>query len=201
MKFKKALFSTLFLFSLVVGYIGYYNMHILPKDVKKYKEFVEKNKEDQNKKQPDTKQLRTQIQKDIWQQDDRGRLHYRINAEKSTLYLKPQKNKIEMHEEMEKISCLLQEKIYYQSGNPMQELRAIIADHGTYDFSKHEFLAETVFLDFYTSKGHDLPHFSEMTSPFLKGLAKQVSFTFSADGPSFHAEKFQAQMQSIGNIK
>lgn len=201
MKFKRTLLSTLFLFALVVGYIGYYNLHILPKDLKQFEEFVEQNKDDKDKKQTDTTQLRTQIQKDIWQQDDDRRLHYRINAEKSTLYLKPKKNKVEMREEMQQISCLLQEKLYYQNGIPMQELKAIIADTGTYDFNKHEFLAETVFLDFYTSKGHSLPFFNEISSPFLKGLAKQVSFTFSADGPSFHAEKFQAQMQSIGNIK
>lgn len=201
MKFKKTFVSSLLLIFVAAGYIAYYNFYILPKDLKKYEEFVEKNKANQNDKQTDATQIRKNIQKDIWQQDSQERLHYRINAENSTLYLKSKKNKIEVHEEMQKIACLLQEKLYYKNHTPMQELRSFIADTGTYNFSKHEFLAETVFLDFYTSPGHELPELKNINPPFLKGLAKQVSFTFTSGGPSFHAEKFQAQMQSIGSIK
>lgn len=201
MRFKKALFSTMMLFSLAVGYIAYYNFRIFPRDIEKYEQLLEDQKGSSTQEDKETTQTRFNTQKDVWQQDKDARLHYRINAEQSTLHLRPKGKKIEMFEEMHNISCLLQEKLYVQQQEKMQELRAFTASYGTYDFSKHTFLAEKVLLDFYTAKGHELPKSKEIATPFLKGLAKQVSFSFSSDGPAFHAEKFRAEMQNTGRIK
>jgi hypothetical protein len=198
--FKKAFVSTLFLLIVVIGSILYYCFYVLPKDVKNYEDYLEKNLKKPSQKQSAlyTEQLRENVQKDIWRFDDTTRLHYQIQAKTSILSLTPSNNGVFMKEAMSNIVCLIQEKLYEDSSHhPMQQLKTLHADHGIYDFNKHLFEAETVFLDFYTLPGHSLPTTLASETAFLKGLAKAVSFTLSDHGPSFHAEKFKAHMHSF----
>lgn len=200
--FKKAFVSTLFLLIVATGSILYYCFYVLPKDVKNYQDYLEKNLKKDSQKQAcsPTEQLRYGVQKDIWRLNENTRVHYQIQAETSTLSLTPSGNTLFMKETMDNILCLIQEKLYQDSAlHPMQQLKSFHADHGLYDYSSHHFAAETVFLDFYTLPEHDLPITLNPDSAFLKGLAKAVSFTLSEKGPSFHAEKFKAQMHSFEN--
>lgn len=198
--FKKAFVSTLFLLILAVGSILYYCFYVFPKDVKNYEEYLEKNlkKDSQKKTASHTEQLRKGIQKDIWRLNENTRLHYQIQAATSTLSLTPSGNTFFMQETMDNILCLIQEKLYEnRNHHPMQQLKSFHADHGLYDFNSHYFVAETVFLDFYSLPGHGLPKTLDPDTAFLKGLAKAVSFTLSERGPCFQAEKFKAQMHSF----
>ena len=198
--FKKAFASTLFLLIIAIGSIVYYCFYIIPKDVKDYEKYLEKNLKNNSQKQEalQTQQLRRDVQKDIWHLSENTRLHYQIQATTSILSFTPSAGNLFMQETMDNIVCLIQEKLYEdRAHHPMQQLKSFHADHGLYDFNNHHFVAETVFLDFYTLPGHDLPKILSPDSAFLKGLAKAVSFTLSDHGPTFHAEKFKAQMHSF----
>lgn len=191
--FKKALASTLFLLLLAGLYVVYYCFYILPKDISKYEE-LKKTKAPSEAKIP-IEQLRTNVHKDIWHNDGIHRLHYSIYAKASHLYLLPDEDKLTLHESMESILCMFQEKLYSSiEQGPMQQLKAFHADHGTYHFNTQAFLAEKVYLHFYTLPGHMLPSHLSNKDAFLQGIAKEVSLVLSEKGPLFQAEKFKAQM-------
>lgn len=192
MKFKKAILSSLFLFFLTVAYLAYYSLYVMPKDLKKYEELMKKNKN--LGEQKTTMQFRENVQKDVWQEGDETRLHHRIFAKNSALLLTTKNGKLHMKDYMENITCLVQENFFTLLESPMQELRHFEAESGIYDFDKHEFVAEKVLLSFINAKGFDLPKKELLNKPFLKGVAKEVSFSFSKKGPAFHAEKFKAEM-------
>lgn len=195
--FKKALISTLLLLFLAVGSILYYSFYVLPKDIQSYEKHLEKNRKKAAQKQQisPTEQFRECVQKEIWRLSEGVRLHYQIRAAKSTLLLTPENSNISIRENLDDIVCFIQEKLYEDAfHHPMQQVKTFHADHGTYDFNRHLFEAKSVFLDFYTLQGHDLPKTTPQQVAFLKGVAKAVSLTLSSHGPSFHAKQFRAKV-------
>lgn len=194
MMFKKALTSSVILILLIVLYIIYYCFYVLPKDVKRYEDYLESVQSKRSHHEKPTEQHRTRVQKDIWHFDDGARLHYQILADSSIFTLIPYARTFTLQERLQHIHCALQEKLYYDAEHhPMQQTNTFYADHGIYDFTHHHFHAETVFLKFYTLPGHALL-LSNLGSPFLQGRAHAVSLTLSHRGPAFHAEKFIAHM-------
>lgn len=193
--FKKALGSALLLLLLVLIYFLYYFFYVVPKDIQGYQKYVDsvQNTQASNTKQP-AQQRRTKVQKDIWHSHEGMRLHYQIDAEESILRLTPSARGLALQEELKDIDCLLQEKLYVDTLlHPMQQLNTFHANHGVYDFSTHVFSTNTVFLDFYTLPGHEIPKVLS-GNPFLRGKARSVVLTLSAQGAAFHAQHFTAQM-------
>lgn len=145
-----------------------------------------------------THQERKNVKKEIYfVQEDNTRLHYRIYSEKSLLTVQPQKGekKIEFNEKLEKIKCWMQDKLYYLSPGvePMQQIRFLEAEDGLYCYTSQQFLAQSVTLSLFRFSGHDLP-MELKTAPFLKGIAKDVSFAVSGKTPSFKAQHFKAEL-------
>jgi hypothetical protein len=194
MMFKKAVVSSVVLILLIVLYIIYYCFYILPKDVKRYEDYLQSVQSKRTHHDKPTEQHRTGVQKDIWHFDGRARLHYQILADSSILTLAHSAHPLTLQEHLQHIHCAVQEKLYYDTGlHPMQQTSTFYASHGIYDFTRHHFRSETVFLKFYTLPGHSLL-ISPLGSPFLQGRAQDVSLTLSHRGPAFHAEKFIAHM-------
>jgi hypothetical protein len=85
------------------------------------------------------------VRKDIWfSQEDGSRLHTRIESQ-SLFTLHPKGNRLEVVEELQKnplldktASTLLQERA------PMQQMRYLEADTGTYLYSTQQFIAQSV---------------------------------------------------------
>ncbi len=145
-----------------------------------------------------THQYRKGVMKDIYfVQEDLSRLHYRIESESSVLTLEPRGSKLDMIEKLEKIKCWMQDKLYTSpTGAPMQQMRYFEANEGLYLYATQQFEAQTVALSLFRLPGHALPMHFGSTSPFLKGLAKDVSFGLSGKTPQFKAQQFQAQLQN-----
>ncbi len=129
-------------------------------------------------------------------QEDKTRLHYRIQSQTSLLTMQPQGHKIEFIEKLEKIKCWMQDKLYYTSPGvgPMQQIRFLEAEDGLYYYTSQQFLAQSVALSLYRLNNHELPASLGRTTPFLKGIARDVSFAVSGKLPQFKAQHFKAEL-------
>lgn len=145
-----------------------------------------------------THQQRKNVKKEIYfVQEDNTRLHYRIHSESSLLTMQPQSEgkKIELNEKLEKIQCWMQDKLYNSSSgtDPMQQIRYLQAQEGVYCYTSQQFLAQSVALSLFRLPQHELPQ-EIHAQPFLKGIAKDVSFAVSGKTPSFKAQHFKAEL-------
>jgi hypothetical protein len=145
-----------------------------------------------------THQHRKDVKKEIYfVQEDNSRLHYRMYSKASLLTMQPQERgkKIALNEKLEKIQCWMQDKLYYSSSgtDPMQQIRFLEAEEGVYSYTSQQFLAQSVALSLFRLPEHDLPR-ELRTAPFLKGIAKDVSFAVSGKTPSFKAQNFKAEL-------
>lgn len=140
-------------------------------------------------------QNRVNVVKDIWlAQDDNSRLHNRIKSQSSVLMLKPKGRKSHLIEELHQVSCLMQERVYYKDGLPMQQVRLLEANSGEYNFSEKELLSQGVKISVYRSDTHVLPQEIVTKTPIFSGSAENVSFITSDKTPNFKATGFVAHM-------
>lgn len=141
-------------------------------------------------------QTRQGISKDLWYvQEDNQRLHHRIESESSVLTMVSKKSKVDIVENLENITCFMQDKLYRGPDNaPMQQLRFFKANEGTYHYANQQFFAQTVQLSLLRSGGYNLPKQLEPSSAYLRGVAQDVSFFINDNVPKFHAEQFKASL-------
>jgi hypothetical protein len=147
-----------------------------------------------------TEQQRKGVVKEIWfSQEDQTRLHYRIRSESSLLTIQPKGKGLDLIEKLHNIQCWMQDKLYSPSGTagPTQQLRFFAAEEGLYRYTSQEFLAQSVALSLFRLNGHDLPKETVTAKPFLKGLAKDVSFGISGKNPQFQAKQFKAELNAL----
>ena len=138
-----------------------------------------------------TKQTRSGVQKDLWMADDKECLHHRMMSPRSILTAYPKGENFELVEEMQGMKCYLQEEVE----NGMQQIRFIESESGTYRYSNQYFDAHQVFLALFRVPGSTLETTLDLNSAFLKGVAEDVSLSFSENSPNFHAEKFKAHIR------
>lgn len=138
-----------------------------------------------------TKQMRSGVQKDLWMSDDKQRLHHRMMSPRSILTAYPKGENFELVEEMQGMKCYLQENI--EEG--VQQIRFIESESGTYRYSNQYFDAHQVFLALFRLPGSELETKLDFDFAFLKGVAEDVSLSFSENSPNFHAEKFKAHIR------
>jgi hypothetical protein len=167
------------------------------RDITRYKKFAAKTKELATSRSASaTNQRREGVRKDIWfTQEDRSRLHYRIDSEASTLTLLPIDDKLDIIENLEHIKCWMQDKLYLAGESPMQQMRFFEADQGTYQYTTQQFLAQTVTLSLFRIPGHALPLRFDPSAAFLRGIAQDVSFSVSGKTTQFQAERFKATLK------
>jgi hypothetical protein len=172
---------------------------VRPDDILRYKAFVKEQEvaTTSKKNAVAADQKRLGVRKDIWfTQEDKSRLHYRIESQSSTLTLIPVENKLEIIENLDKIKCGMQEKLFVTGTTPTQQLRFLEADQGIYRYSTQQFIAESVTLSLYRLPGHQLPSTFDNKTPFLKGISQNVSFAISGKSPQFQAQHFQAFLRN-----
>jgi hypothetical protein len=151
-----------------------------------------------------TDQQRKGVVKEIWfSQEDKTRLHYRIRSESSLLTIQPKGKGLDLIEKLQNIQCWMQDKLYDPSATagPMQQLRFLAAEEGLYRYTSQEFLAQSVTLSLFRLNGHDLPKETLAAQPFLKGVAKDVSFGISGKSPQFQAKHFKAELSALEEKK
>jgi len=148
------------------------------------------------------KQMRSGVSKDLWiSEKGTTRLHHHIESPRSILTAIPHGNRIELVEQMIGMKCYFQERIDDEKGEVIQNIRYLQSEEGTYRYTDHYFDAHSVFLALYRLPGETLITHLDTKDAYLKGIAEEVSLTFSGGTPDFHAEKFKAQIRPQGNIK
>ncbi len=182
-------------FGLLVAFWIFQFCVVRSTDYEKYTSFVQQRElaSSSNSVSSSTHQKRYGVRKDIWfAQEDGSRLHYQIESESSILTLLPGK-KFDIIENLEKMKCWMQDKLYLSSNaQPIQQMRYFEADHGTYQYTTQQFVAQAVALSLFRLPGHALPVKYDSKSAFLRGIAQDVSFSVSGKTPQFQAQNFKA---------
>lgn len=166
-------------------------------DVAKYKRLVEQYKQMANQSLSDSAtQTREGVRKEIWfSQEDKSRLHYRIESDSSVLTLAPSGGKFDLIENLSNIRCWMQEKLYETGASQMQQVRFLQASEGIYRYSQQQFLANSVALSLFRLPGHELITPLSTREAFLKGNARDISFSVSGKTPQFEAHQFTASLR------
>jgi len=141
------------------------------------------------------KQMRSGVSKDLWLADQKsGRLHHHIESPRSILTAIQKEGHIELTEQMINMHCFSQEKIEEENGIFKQTIRYLESSEGTYHYADQLFDAHSVFLALYSLPGETLTLILDPKTAYLKGVADNVSLSFSDGAPNFRAEKFKAQI-------
>jgi hypothetical protein len=197
---KIALFS--FFLVLLAGTISvYFCVQLRPEDLPRYQKLVQESAELRSKKALEAhpaRQLRKDVQKDIWTLSGAERTHLRLKSEGSELVIRQRKDKLEATEYLQNLTCSMQEEV--NSAENRQQVRYLTALQGTYFFPSHRFLAEQVRLCFYQIGGIDLPQEMPQTPPFLRGAAREVSFSAAGKTGTFKAHHLQAELSSEAGL-
>lgn len=143
-----------------------------------------------------TQQKRLKVRKEIWlAQEDRTRLHYRIESRESVLTLTPVKNKFEVIERLLGMNCWMQEKLSADG----QQTRYFVAEEGLYRYHTSQLIASEATLSLYRLPGSDLPSKPlDPESSYLRGIAQNISLTFGGKIPEFKANSFKAILREKG---
>ena len=148
------------------------------------------------------KQMRSGVSKDLWiSNSEKGRLHHHIESPRSILIAVPHGNHFKLVEQMIGMKCYFQEKIEEEDGVTTQNIRYLQSGEGTYRYTDHFFDAQSVFFALYRLPGETLTTHLDTKDAYLKGVAEEVSLSFSDGSPNFHAEKFKAQIRPQGSVK
>lgn len=149
-----------------------------------------------NEEKYPSKQMRSHVSKDLWITDEeKGRLHHRIECPRSILTAIPAGNKTELVEQMIEMQCFFQEKIEKTEEGTFQHIRFLQSNEGTYHYSSHLFDANAVFLALYEMPGETLVKTLDPKTAFMQGVAGNVTLSLSEGAPNFHAEKFKAHIR------
>ncbi|MBI3236188.1 MAG: hypothetical protein HYZ48_00525 [Chlamydiales bacterium] len=148
-------------------------------------------------------QNRQGVVKEIYfAQEGSSRLQYRIESNASVLTLKPEGSKFNLIENLEKMRCWMQDKIETPSSDtPSQHIRYLEAEEGIYRYTTQQFQAKTVVLSLYHIQGKELPQNFHPYTPFLNGLAEDISFAISGKTPKFEAHNFKALLNEKSEKK
>lgn len=196
--FKKATFTTTLGLGLFAFVWLFKLVYLFPSDYKKLQEIKKMGKAvAQTVPDRKTHQLRKGVRKDLWlAQQDKTRLHYRIDSKSSTLTLLPIEDKVDIIENLHQIQCWMQDKLYNQGNSVMQQMRFFEADQGIYQYSTQRFSASTVTLSLFRLPGTGLPIALDPSRAFLRGIAQDVSFSVAGKTTQFQAQRFKATLSS-----
>ncbi len=171
--FRKITAFALLVLCLSIGAAFFLHIQPKPGQEAEYTNLVQSTAELRSKKtlerQP-ARQLRREVQKDIWTLSGGKRTHFRLKSKGSDLLIQQQRKKFEIKEDLQWIEYCMQEP-------SSEQVRWITARQGTYFFPSHKFEALDPELTVYSHCEENLPICCPISSPLLKVAAKGVEFT------------------------
>lgn len=149
------------------------------------------------------KQFREEVQKDIYQGGikDQDRLHFRIFAKNSSLYIRESQKNLELIDDMEDIKCLAQDRIYQKDKDFHQQIRYFTAKKGKYRYPSNIFLTDSINITMFNLPGKVIPDNIDSYTPYLTGFAKEVSFSIKNGFSSINANHLRASFEVNEKIK
>ena len=196
--FKRALFISALCMAAISSIWLIKLVYLSDADRVKYKNLLETGRAiAKATKGEQTHQTRGGVRKDLWlSQQDRTRLHHRIDSKSSVLTLLPIGDKVDIIENLQHLKCWMQDKLYAQGDVAMQQMRFFEADQGIYQYSTQRFAANSVILSLFRMPGTLLPLSVDPSKAFLRGIAQDVSFSIAGKTTQFQAQKFKATLMS-----
>lgn len=150
---------------------------------------------------------RNYVSKDLWINTQDQIYHYLIVSKDSILHLNQTRtSETKVIEEMENITCYLQQKKYYvdKNGedtkdsfdNPMQQVCVLKIRNGTYNYFNKHFLGDVALISVYQLPGHEItPDISlSQATKILDGECDNVSFFFQEDKPNLRTNNLKAHI-------
>lgn len=195
---RKILFYIpIFFFPIILLFFFLNTFLVREKDIIKYHKIISRKTKltsCKKLKRPPINQEREKVQKDIFFMEDGIRKHIKINSEKSNLSIIEKNNKTKLIENLENVTCLAQEKIYFSHPQncKMQKIRFFTAKNGIYIYPEHKFFTNSINLKFFDVPGIVLPESIKEFMPYLDGIAEEVSFSIHEKNKKLNAKHFKA---------
>ncbi len=196
--FRKAIFSYTFVSMGLLAVWIFSSLHVTAQDLMRFRNLQKKGQAiAAASHQRISEQKRAGVRKDLWiTQPDGKRLHDRIESQSSILKLAPVDDHLDIIEHLNNIQCSMQDKIVKAQEKWIQQVRYFEAQTGIYQYSTNQFTAEVVSLALFRVAGEELPPALKLSSahltPYLKGVAQDVSFAVSGKASQFQAKHFKA---------
>lgn len=150
---------------------------------------------------------RNYVSKDLWVNTQDQIYHYLIVSRDSILHLNQTRtSETKVIEEMENITCYLQQKKYYVDDHgedtnnsfdhPMQQVCVLKIRNGTYNYFNKHFLGDEALISVYQLPGHEInPDISlEKAAKILDGECDNVSFFFHENKPNLRTKNLKAHI-------
>jgi hypothetical protein len=180
--------------ALVIG-IAWMVFPIRESDFALYNELLKSSNPDKNEAHLSySQQKREGVCKQIWYQDE-APLYFRIDSDESELFFFRQNNKVEVVEELGKVTCVMQEELYFDGAKPMQKVRYLEAERACYNYNTQLFVAEEAELWKYQLEGHAPPQHKPV-NPLMRATAKSIEFTLKGEKLNFVAHQMKAILNS-----
>lgn len=175
-------------------------------------------------------QHRQGITKDIYFLRNNDRQQLRLTSTTSTLILDNQESGLEIIEKMQVVKCIMQEELYYITGDgqeflqqsdgkyiaknnpsakptetkekltPMQRVRYMEADFATYYYKSEKLVAEGVKIYNYILPSHEVPTSFQGVKPVMTGTAQSIEFTLENRSVAFTANGLKATFFEQGQL-
>lgn len=193
--FKKQLAIFLTLFSIAALILALLIFPLTDKDRATYQELLKSSTSQERPLLSYSEHVREGVLKEIWYQDETP-LYIRINSDDSQLFFFQQEGQVEVVEQFENVHCLMQERLFYEGGKPMQEVRYMDAKRACYNYNTQVFIAQEAKLWKYRLAGHEPILNVNNQKPTLSGVAHTVEFSIKGKNLDFKAHRFRAKFDT-----
>lgn len=140
-------------------------------------------------------QDRSLVFKDLWIVDGEDRLHFQLACESSVLEFDVVGGRSSIVEHMRGVTGIIQEKLFTTAqGQPMQELRYLVAEAASYDYHTNRFVAKEATLTRFRASGHEMVDSTDGLEPLITGTARAAEFTLADGGIDFKAHHLKAKI-------
>lgn len=193
-------FATIFsalIFILGLIYLYFSLWIVTPANEIEYKDLMENTNtkvESSAKTSYVAKQLRINMQKQIFYQEGSQRLEMQIFASKAELVFDHQDDTTSIVEEMQDVRCFIQEALFVvqPKDHTMQRILYLEAVNARYDYKSERIIAEKVKLSRYVLPGSTLIVSIEGLVPTMAGEAESAEFDLAGGTLHFKASHFKA---------
>lgn len=138
------------------------------------------------------KQERKGVYKELWQVSGKERKMLKIESPSSKVAVVEEGGTFKLIEELSDCDCWMQEKLFQEGSQPMQELRRLKAAKASFSYDEHSFVANHVSISRYLAKGSILPKIENGLILLMKGKAEAARFKTQDAGFSFEADRLKA---------
>jgi|GEM_PF-6163222 len=133
-------------------------------------------------------QFREGVSKRVW-----GEQCCQIDSEHSQLFFFSSQGDVELIEELDALSCVLQEERFFRKGKPYQLVRLLEAKEASFNYNTQLLNAADVQLWSYELPGHTLPNKIEV-APLMEGQAERIELRLKGKEFEIQAHGFKGKM-------